>query len=145
MNRAYAVFLKATEHFSVLLPNSQTPFTGNMACAIRQDRSGDLWISSNNGIFQIPQDNRKNIRQFTMNDGLQSNQFLPKASLLSSDNKLYFGGINGFNILSPENIKNNPYIPPVYIMEIDFPHINNKEEIYLNNALYMQKRNTTAV
>ena len=132
-------FSKATEHFSVLLPNSQTPFTGNMACAIRQDRSGDLWISSNNGIFQIPQDNRKNIRQFTMNDGLQSNQFLPKASLLSSDNKLYFGGINGFNILSPENIKNNPYIPPVYIMEIDFPHINNKEEIYLNNALYMQK------
>lgn len=132
-------FSEATGHFSVPLPGSQTSLTGNMACAVKQDRYGDLWISSNNGIFQIPSDNRKNIRQFTMNDGLQSNQFLPKASLLSSDNKLYFGGINGFNILSPEDIKNNPYIPPVYIMEIDFPHINDKEQADFGNALYMQK------
>ena len=83
---------------------------------------------------------RKDIRQFTMNDGLQSNQFLPKASLLSSDNKLYFGGINGFNILTPEDIKNNPYIPPVYIMEIGFPHMSDKEgQTDFGNALYMRK------
>lgn len=133
-------FSEATGHFSTLLPGSRTPLTGNMACAIRQDRDGDLWVSSNNGIYQIPQDNRKDIRQFTMNDGLQSNQFLPKASLLSSDNKLYFGGINGFNILTPEDIKNNPYIPPVYIMEIGFPHMSDKEgQTDFGNALYMRK------
>lgn len=132
-------FSEATGHFSTLFSYSQPPLTGNMACAIRQDHYGDLWISSNSGIFQIPQDNRKDIKQFTMNDGLQSNQFLPKASLLSSDNKLYFGGINGFNILTPKGIKNNSYIPPVYIIGIDFPHINDKEQTNFVNTLYMQK------
>ena len=111
-----------------------------MACAIRQDRYGDLWISSNNGIYRVSPNNQKRIRQFTINDGLQSNQFLPKASLLSSDHKLYFGGINGFNILTPEDIKNNPHIPPVYIMEIDFPHINSQERNdNIGKALYTQK------
>lgn len=133
-------FSEANGHFSDLLPDNSTPLNGNMACAIRQDRYGDLWISSNNGIYRISPNNQKRIRQFTINDGLQSNQFLPKASLLSSDHKLYFGGINGFNILTPEDIKNNPHIPPVYIMEIDFPHINSQERNdNIGKALYTQK------
>lgn len=48
--------------------------------------------------------------------------------------------ICGLYILTPEDIKNNPYIPPVYIMEIGFPHMSDKEgQTDFGNALYMRK------
>ena len=34
---------------------------------------------------------------FTISDGLQSNEFNGRSSFKSKDGKLFFGGINGFN------------------------------------------------
>ena len=83
-------FIEFDPH-NTLLPNK-------VIYAIEQDQGGDFWVSSNAGIFKINPVTKEHFRQFTINDGLQGNQFIARSSLKSSEGKLYFGGINGFNV-----------------------------------------------
>nr|WP_301928622.1 two-component regulator propeller domain-containing protein [Ferruginibacter sp.] len=86
----------------------------NTIWAIQQDRHGNLWISTNKGLsnFNIVS---KTFRNYTISDGLQSNTFKHKASAQSLNGELYFGGVNGFNSFYPDSIKDNNFIPPVFI------------------------------
>ena len=60
--------------------------------SIEQDLAGNFWISCNSGLYQFnPADKNKNCL-FTINDGLQGNQFTAQSSLASSTGKMYFGG-----------------------------------------------------
>ena len=78
--------------------------------AILPDNSNSLWISTNKGIsrFSPPQDlksaNRSHFTWFSVEDGLQSNEFNTGAFHRSVDGQLFFGGIKGLNILDPEKI-----------------------------------------
>lgn len=83
---------------------------------ILDDSSGNLWMSSNNGLIQF-KPNTLEIRNYSKLDGLQSNQFYWGSSYKSYTGELYFGGINGLNYFNPEELKDNPYAPPVYITE----------------------------
>lgn len=107
---------------NTLLPNK-------VIYSIEQDQTGDLWISSNAGIFKINPITKGNFRQFTINDGLQGNQFMSRSSLKSSDGKLYFGGINGFNVFQPDRFVDNTYIPPVYVTGIRLPYQTDEQEV----------------
>lgn len=79
---------------------------------ILNDAAGNLWISSNHGIYYC--DERGGIiRHFTYEDGLQSNQFNFGAAFRSSTGGLYFGGINGFNVFYPENLRDSNVRPTV--------------------------------
>jgi signal transduction histidine kinase len=49
-----------------------------------------------------------------MSDGLQSNEF-STGCYQRSDGEMFLGGSNGFNAFFPENIRDNPYVPPVVI------------------------------
>ena len=49
-----------------------------------------------------------------MSDGLQSNEF-SDGCYQGPDGEMFFGGSNGFNAFFPENIRDNPYVPPVVI------------------------------
>ena len=72
------------------------------------DRKGNLWISSNDGIWCC--DAEGNGKHYTGFDGLQSNQFNYGAAFRSSKGELYFGGINGFNVIDPDAVP--AAIPP---------------------------------
>lgn len=97
-----------------ILPN-------NVIYAIEQDQSGNFWLSSSVGLIRINPLTKNSYRRFTAEDGLQGNQFTVQSSLKASDGKLYFGGINGFNVFAPERLKDNLYQPPVYVTDIGFP------------------------
>lgn len=90
--------------------------------SIEQDRVGAFWISSNAGLIKINPLTKEHFRRFTVSDGLQGNQFNAHSSLKASDGKFYFGGINGFNVFTPELFTDNSYIPPVYITDIQLPY-----------------------
>jgi len=92
----------------------------NIIYAIEEDNSGYLWISTNAGLLRVNIDNKQDYKLFTKENGLQNNQFNPRASLKASTGKFYFGGINGFNTFFPDEFKGNLYIPPVYITNIRF-------------------------
>lgn len=78
----------------------------NTILKIVRDRLGSLWLSTYNGLCRF-EPGRKTFRNFTAGDGLQSNQFSYNAGLALSTGELVFGGINGFNIFYPAQIKNH--------------------------------------
>ena len=131
-------FIEFDPH-NTLLPNK-------VIYAIEQDQGGDFWVSSNAGIFKINPVTKEHFRQFTINDGLQGNQFIARSSLKSSEGKLYFGGINGFNVFQPEQFVDNKYIPPVYVTDIRLPYQTDEQEVkkllQLNKPLYMADKVT---
>lgn len=79
---------------------------------ILNDAANNLWISSNHGIYCCDQKGKIS-KHFTYEDGLQSNQFNFGATFRSSTGKLYFGGINGFNVFHPENLRDSDVCPSV--------------------------------
>ncbi|MDH5398364.1 MAG: ATP-binding protein, partial [Cyclobacteriaceae bacterium] len=71
---------------------------------IVEDNQGELWLSSDKGVFQFNPDTRQS-HQFTLADGLQSNQFSFSASMKTKNGLIYLGGPKGYNFFNPENIE----------------------------------------
>lgn len=86
----------------------------NVIYGLLREEKGNLWISTNWGISNFDPQKEKFIN-YGVKDGLQSNEFNSNAFLKSSNGKMYFGGMNGFNCFYPEEIKTNPNVPPVKI------------------------------
>lgn len=87
-------------------------FPSNVINSIQEDEIGNLWISTNQGLVLFNPESEELII-FDKNDGLQSNQFNPGASLKTEDGWLFFGGINGFNFFVPAMVKRNPDTPRI--------------------------------
>lgn len=92
----------------------------NTIWAILPDNNGNYWVSTNNGISKISKtgQNEYLFRNFDYMDGLQGKVFKQGAFLKTSNNKLFFGGNNGFNMFYPENIKENPFLPEIALVGI---------------------------
>jgi ligand-binding sensor domain-containing protein/serine phosphatase RsbU (regulator of sigma subunit) len=82
--------------------------------SITEDKTGNLWLGTLGGLCKFNPETEK-IQTYTESDGLQGNEFSQNASLKTKDGEMYFGGINGFNVFRPENVKANDFIPPVLI------------------------------
>ena len=87
----------------------------NLIMGIQEDEQKNLWVSTSSGLLKcegaISQPSNLSFRKYSLADGIQSNQFYPYSYLKSTKNELFFGGINGFNVFYPEQIKENN-IPP---------------------------------
>jgi len=83
---------------------------------ILEDPQGNLWMSTNSGLSRFDPV-KETFKNYTVTDGLQSNEFNGGSFYKSQSGEFFFGGINGFNAFYPENIKDNPYIPPIAITE----------------------------
>lgn len=86
----------------------------NVVYEILEDENGYLWMSTNWGISMFDKKNESFIN-FDVTDGLQSNEFNAKAGLKSSDGLMLFGGMKGFNVFNPAQIKMNPKTPEIII------------------------------
>jgi len=86
----------------------------DVVMGILEDEIGNLWISTNGGISKF-NPTSKTFRNYDVNDGLQSNEFLVGAAYKTTDGKMLFGGINGFNAFYPLRIVDNPYPPDIVI------------------------------
>ncbi len=73
-----------------------------------------LWLSTNKGLSRF-NPHTGTFRHYNNADGLQSDEFNAGAFHQNPKGEMYFGGINGFNVFHPMNIRNNPYQPPVVI------------------------------
>ncbi len=104
----------------------------NFIYGILKDNNGKLWMSTNRGI-SVFDPKLKKFRNYDINDGLQSNEFNSGAYYKTSNNELLFGGINGFNIISPDNIPFNQYKPLVNITNIKTDNISYSFSPYSKN------------
>lgn len=89
---------------------------------ILQDQQANMWFSTNQGIYvYYPKTNT--LRNFKEHDGILGKQYHPNSGFISSAGKLFFGGGNGFNIIDPSTVKQNPLVPEVFLSKL---LINNK-------------------
>ncbi len=107
-------FDRATETFTHY--NEKDGLPDNSIYSTVEDANGNLWISSNFGLSMFNPET-ETFKNFTVQDGLQSNEFNLYANLRTSRGEMFFGGPNGINVFKPEQIQDNPYIPPVVITD----------------------------
>ncbi|HEY8896802.1 MAG TPA: two-component regulator propeller domain-containing protein, partial [Niastella sp.] len=105
-------FDPATGRFSVYTEKDGLP--NNAVKGILEDEKGNLWLSTNKGLSKFNMAT-KNFRNYDIADGLQGNEFMPRACYRAADGQLFFGGAKGLNAFYPDSIKDNPFAPRVYI------------------------------
>jgi signal transduction histidine kinase/ligand-binding sensor domain-containing protein len=82
-----------------------------------EDEQGRLWITTNKGIARL--DPRSDeIKTFDVHDGLQSDEFNSGAAARAPDGRMAFAGINGITLFYPDQVRDNPYVPPVALTTI---------------------------
>jgi ligand-binding sensor domain-containing protein/sensor histidine kinase YesM len=105
-------FDHATRTFTHFTENEG--LTNNVVYGITHDNSGNLWLSTNRGLsrFNIQKQIFTNYRE---NAGLQSDEFNQGAYFKSSAGLMYFGGIFGFNVFSPDKFIADTLVPKTLI------------------------------
>ncbi|OJJ23747.1 hypothetical protein BKI52_05200 [marine bacterium AO1-C] len=84
----------------------------NIIHKIIEDAQGFLWISTSNGLSRF--DKKNNVfNNYDEQDGLQSNEFVEGSGLMAKDGAIFLGGIKGFNMFYPSNIKKNTFAAPI--------------------------------
>lgn len=74
---------------------------------LQPDSVGNIWIAGNSiAIFNIP---TRQYRFFSIDENRNINSYKLGASYKSSNGKIYFGGSNGFSIITSRLIGQNPY------------------------------------
>ncbi len=113
----YIDSLKIFKHYG-----ERDGLANNSIKAISEDNKKNIWVSTNRGISQlvggvtIPQ--QPVFINYTVNDGLQENEFNIRASFRNEEGWIYFGGPNGYNIFHPDSIKLNQSPPNVVFTNI---------------------------
>jgi two-component system, sensor histidine kinase ChiS len=82
---------------------------------LTEDHHGFIWLSTSKGVSRFDPKN-KTFRNFDIQDGLQSFEFNNTSFHKGRySNKIFFGGINGFNAFHPDSIQYNLQVPnPVF-------------------------------
>ena len=91
-------------------------FSNNVIKGILEDDHGNLWISSNQGLTKFNLKARS-CRNYSVSDGLQGSEFKARSCYRAPDGEMFFGGPNGFNTFYPDLLKDNDFVPPVYITD----------------------------
>ncbi|MGL5346223.1 MAG: ligand-binding sensor domain-containing protein [Peptostreptococcaceae bacterium] len=125
------LFVQYTEHNG--LPN-------NTIYGILEDDNQDIWLSTNNGISKFEAKKNKFIN-YNITDGLQSNEFNGNAAFKNNKGELFFGGINGLNVINPDDINqlvnhNQKVVFEEFEVENKtYKNINNMDFKYSHNSI----------
>ena len=86
----------------------------NDLMGILEDADGRLWISSKKGISRFdPQSER--FKNYDVSDGLRSNDFTRSCHQRGRSGEMFFCGNGGVTAFFPEDIRENPFVPPVVL------------------------------
>ncbi|MGM9964660.1 MAG: ATP-binding protein, partial [Clostridium sp.] len=98
----------------------------NTIYGILVDKNNDIWMSTNGGISKLSV-KKSTFENFTVADGLQSNEFNGRACFKSEDGYMYFGGINGFNVINIDNVELSIFKPKVIFDNFEINGVNKKD------------------
>lgn len=96
-----------------------SPTTGSSSAFIHgilQDENGNLWLSTLKEILRFNV-NAKTFKNYKLTEGIDGNEFLQNVAYKTSTGEMLFGGVYGFNVFHPENVRDNNFIPPVFITD----------------------------
>lgn len=89
----------------------------NTIHGIVEDYNGNIWLSTNRGLAMF--DRAKNtFKNFDANDGLMNDEFTDGARFRSrTSSKLFFGGIDGLDIVYPEKLQVRNHFPKLILTD----------------------------
>lgn len=90
--------------------------SSDLVYGLLPDKEGRIWVSGGKGLSVLDPGTGE-VQIFDSTHGLQGDDFNSGAYLKLADGTFLFGGNNGFNAFTPEEIKRNTYIPPIRITE----------------------------
>ena len=90
-------------------------FTSNVR-GILEDHKGYLWIGSDSGLLKFDAETGKVIRVY--GEGGSKFNFSPQSLLKTDEGEMWFSTNLGVIKFNPDKVKDNPYIPPVYLSSI---------------------------
>ena len=82
-------------------------------CSIEQDRQGNIWVSTLNGLGKMDQSAGSFVNYFE-EDGIGGNQFSDRASCLLPNGTLVFGGTHGLTWFNPLDVSQKRSVPLVF-------------------------------
>lgn len=105
------LFSPVTKHFTVFTTKDGLP--SDVIYAVREDKLGTVWVSTNNGLSNYDPV-KHTFKNYTIEDGIQDEEFKSHSALQTREGRIFFGGINGFNSVMPEQIlKPSGFMPLV--------------------------------
>jgi len=109
LNR-YDPVTDAITHYSTAngLPNDQ------IYGILVDEKSGELWLTTGYGLARFNPETGQ-CRTYDESDGVQSLEFRRGAVHRGRSGMFYVGGVNGFNMFRPEEIKSNTNVPPIVL------------------------------
>jgi signal transduction histidine kinase/DNA-binding NarL/FixJ family response regulator len=95
----------------------------NTIHGILEDEMGRIWISTNEGL-SLFNNTDNTFKNFDWNDGLQNNEFTDGAVFKSPvSHKLYFGGIDGVDIVNPDKLDTSFFFPKLAFTELQVHNV----------------------
>jgi len=91
--------------------------TEGLIFSILEDGRGDLWLSTQKGLSMFDP-HLEVFTNYSHADGLPSSEFNMGAYFQSTDGEMFFGSTDGFVSFRPEEVLQNPFLPPVVLTEI---------------------------
>jgi diguanylate cyclase (GGDEF)-like protein/PAS domain S-box-containing protein len=88
---------------AITLINESNMLSNNFIADIVIDNAENAWISTNKGINAI-NPKTKEIKSFNSDLQLYDNEFISDSAIITKDQIIYFGGLNGFHAFSPQEI-----------------------------------------
>ncbi|MEM0952819.1 MAG: two-component regulator propeller domain-containing protein [Pseudomonadota bacterium] len=116
---------------------SEQGLPSNAIYGLLEDTEGNIWISHTRGLTRL-RPTTESFTTFDVSHGLQSRDFNDGAYLKLSDGRMVFGGANGFNLFSPQDVTINTHVPPVRLTR--FTKFN--REVALTQPAHMLDRVT---
>jgi PAS domain S-box-containing protein len=108
---------------------------------ILADQQDNLWLGTDGGLSRFdPQ--TETFKNYDVGDGLTNNVMVLGACHQSKSGEMFFGTLDGFTAFYPDDIRDDPYIPPIVltafrkfdqVVEFNIP-LSEVEEIILSYA-----------
>jgi two-component system sensor histidine kinase ChiS len=83
---------------------------------ILEDGQGRLWLATGGGLSRFDQRSGE-FKNHDVRDGLQANEYWRNSYHQSASGEILFGGVDGLNAFFPEQIVDNPHVPPIHITQ----------------------------
>ncbi|RPJ69622.1 MAG: GAF domain-containing protein, partial [Alphaproteobacteria bacterium] len=103
---------KTFTHFSDI-----SDVTTAVIYGILEDTHGYLWMSTNNGILKFNEKTLE-VKKFSIEDGLQSNEFNGTSYFINNTGEMFFGGQFGFNSFYPNEVQVDTITPKIIFSDL---------------------------
>ncbi len=113
-----AVFNNTTSSLSLI--NESNQLSNNFIADIIIDSQQLAWISTNRGVNLVDPKNNV-VKSFNRDLQLDNNEFISDSAILTSNDSIYFGGINGYHsfipkeLLSIKQVLSTPYLTSILV------------------------------